>query len=140
MALTRSKVEAGFEEKYHNFTYFLDDGDKEFSMLRDLCMGAVKDEQLLSNIKFCNDKFEIPPVRSFCVNYEDEIKEILEKLGKETLTPKQKRGLGAFWGAVFKCCLGYEKSDNKPVPLKDLGVSTASYFYPNPDNKNSKGE
>lgn len=139
MSLNKNEVEGQFQENYPNFKYFLDK-NKEFSGLLNLCCQAACDEQMLSNIIFCNDYFQIPPVRSFCVTYEKDIKEILKKLGEEELTPKQKRGIGAFWGAVFKGCLGYEKSDNRPVPLKKLGVSTASYFQHNSDDKEDKSE
>ncbi len=136
--MTINKIKAGFEERYRHFIYFLEDADKEISMLRELCFEAAKDEQMLSNIRFCNDYFEIPPVRSFCARYKDRIDDILKEIDKKKLTDRQKRGLGAFWGAVFKGCLGYEKSDNKPVPLKHLDISTASYFYHDPVSNDGK--
>jgi hypothetical protein len=134
--MTINKIKAGFEERYRHFIYFLEDADKEISMLRELCFEAAKNEQLLANIRFCNDYFKIPPVRSFCANYKDKIGGILTQIDKKRLTDRQKRGIGAFWGAVFKGCLGYEKSDNKPVPLKHLDISTASYFYHDSDSEN----
>lgn len=129
MALNKKIVEDAFLEIYPNFKKFLDDNDKNVAALRKLCYQAACDEQILSNFIFCNDKFQIPPVRSFCAQYEDDIKKIRDNCVGNKLSDSLKRGLGAFWGAVFKGCLGYDEPVNKPVPLKEeLGVSTASFF------------
>ncbi|MBP5447134.1 MAG: hypothetical protein J6X95_03410, partial [Treponema sp.] len=73
MTLNKKMVEEKFLEIYPNFKKFLDDNNKEIVALRKLCFEAACDEQILSNIKFCNDYFEIPPVRSFCVFYKEKI-------------------------------------------------------------------
>ncbi|MBR5966471.1 MAG: hypothetical protein IK015_10195 [Treponema sp.] len=133
MKLDKKTVDGKFLEIYPNFKKFLDDNDKNVAELRKLCYKAACDEEILSNIRFCNDKFEIPPVRSFCAQFKDEIDTIRKNCVGEKLSDSLKRGLGAFWGSVFKGCLGYPRSENKPVPLKDFGVSTASFFYIDPD-------
>lgn len=135
MILNKEIVESKFLEIYPNFKKFLDDTNKDIVALRKLCFDAACDEHILSNMVFCNDKFEIPPVRSFCAQYKSEITEIIENCDGKKLSDPLKRGLGAFWGAVFRGCLRYPHAANKPVPLKDLGVSTASYFYHDSDSK-----
>ena len=128
-ALTAQMITEKFREKYHSFIYFLDDED--YADLRDLCFKAATDSELLSHIKFCNDTFHIQPVRTFLVCYKDEIKAMLDKSTNpdKKLTPEQKRGMGAFWGTVFKCLLGYTESKNAPLTMKEIGISTASYFF-----------
>ena len=124
--ITQALITANFRKLYHSFSYFWDDNDAVLVQLRNICCNAALDVELLSHIKFCNDVFCIPPVRTFCEFYKENILGITN--GKK-MTPAIKRGMGAFWGAVFKGCLNYKNSKNKPAPLKCIGLSTASYFY-----------
>ena len=140
MTLNKKMVEEKFLEIYPNFKKFLDDNNKEIVALRKLCFEAACDEQILSNIKFCNDYFEIPPVRRFCVLSKEKINEIKKNISESKLPDPLKRGLGAFWGAVFRGCLGYPYPENKPVPLSELGVSTASYFCKQKKDKRAKSK
>ena len=121
-----AQLETGFLKMYANFSPFYYD-DKN-APLKNLCLDAASDTELLSHIVFCNDVFKIPPVKTFLeVRKED----LVKITGDENafLSDFQKRAIGAFWGFVFKGILGYKSSKNVTVSLnKMFRVSTASYF------------
>ena len=122
MSITKEEITAQFRKKYHSFTYFL---DEEFSGLCGACFEAATDAEFLSHVKFCNDVYQIPPVRTFLVCNKGKV---ISATGGKILSDKEKRGIGAFWGTVFKCSLGYKESKNSIFPKNDFGVTTASYF------------
>ena len=121
-----AQLETGFLKMYANFSPFYH--DEKNSPLKNLCLDAASDTELLSHIVFCNDVFKIPPVKTFLeVRKED----LVKITGNENafLSDFQKRAIGAFWGFVFKGILGYKSSKNVTVSLnKMFRVSTASYF------------
>ena len=89
------------------------------------CFEAATDADFLSHVKFCNDVYQIPPVRTFLVCNKGKV---ISATGGKRLSDKEKRGIGAFWGTVFKCSLGYKEAKKSMVPKNDFGVTTASYF------------
>lgn len=122
------KIYELFQKFYPGFCFFLTESDCAF--LLNLCIDFVSDEQLLSNIQFCNDIFKIPPVKTFLLYNEETINKQFCTKGENKIvfTDKQKRGIGAFWGTVFKGLLNYSDSKNIAVSLSQFNVSTASYF------------
>ncbi len=122
------KIFNQFQTLYPGFCFFIT--DDEYSFLSNLCIECVKDKELLSNIKFCNDIFKIPPVKTFLVYNEEKIINHFgtKSSSKIQFTDKQKRGIGAFWGTIFKGILNYSESKNVTVSLAKYNVSTASYF------------
>lgn len=116
----------GFLKMYTNQTPFCN--DEKNVPLRELCLSAAVDSELLSNIIFCNDVFKIPPVKTFLEVKKEELVKITDD-DSAILSDFQKRAIGAFWGFVFKGILGYSSSKNVTVSMnKMFHVSTASYF------------
>ena len=121
-----SRFNDEFLKMYTNQSSFCN--DESNAPLKDLCILAASDTELLGHIVFCNDVFKIPPVKTFLEVYKEELVKIT---GDEAsiLSDFQKRAIGAFWGFVFKGILGYSLSKNVTVSLnKMFRVSTASYF------------
>lgn len=131
--LLLSTIESGFAERYSNFKEF--QTDSVFKPLWDLCMKTVADSQQLNIIVFCNDTYEMPPVKVFVdLNRSDiealcqsESTSLFDENGRFKTYTKQ--SLGAFWGMVFRFGLLYQ--DRKSVFVvreKYFGISTASRF------------
>jgi hypothetical protein len=94
----------------------------------DKCMGTVLDGDLLMNIVFCNDVFGIPPVRTFLTYYRDDFI-LLTGRADARLDTFVKRGIGAFWGMVFKFALRYAWQRSVSVPMGEcFMVKTASAY------------
>lgn len=140
----REMTKNGFCEKYKNFRDF--QKDEKYSPMWELCMHTLERRDLLLNMIFCNDVYQIPPIRTFIeINRED-----LEKLKAEDkeeiffengeLKTFIKQSIGAYWGMVFKYVLGYaERRTVSVVREKNFGVQSASRFYCSEDeNENRK--
>ena len=112
------KVTTGFSVNYPHFKEFQQNG--EYLPYWDQCMKSVADRDLLINIIFCNDVFGIPPVKTFLTYYRDDF---IRLTGDERarLDTFAKRGIGAFWGMVFKYVLRYTEQ-------KSVSVSMNGYF------------
>lgn len=129
------KIEEGISQRYTQFEGLINSED--FRPFKELCMDMASNPELLGHVKFCNDLFHIPPVKTFLLyNLEkiqtlvDDITAPLSEKEKETQERMLKRSMGAFWGAVFKGALEYQNSQTVTVSLqKPLKVSTASYFF-----------
>lgn len=121
----KEKLEREFLIKYKNFKNFKE-GD--FKPYFDLCMKSLDNYKFFTYMKTCNDLNKIPPVKSFLLYYE---KEVLDLIGDdETLDTYCKRGIGAFFGMLFKYVLGYSKQAKsiKITLNKRFKISTASVF------------
>lgn len=121
-----SKVELQFSDYYKQFKDFQLKG--EYRAYWELCMEAVRDAELLGHIVFCNDLFRIPPVKTFLLYYEQELVRIT---GREdaALDSYVKRAIGAFWGMVFKVCLGYQAQESVSISLTQrFMVRTATCY------------
>jgi len=94
--------------------------NQEYRPYWDKCMEALGDRDLLVNIIFCNDIFAIPPVKTFLTYYRDDFILLTGKKNAQ-LDTFVKRGIGAFWGMVFKFVLGY-------MGQKSVSVSMNEYF------------
>jgi len=109
----------GFAVTYYNFKDFQQGA--EYQPYWDMCIKCINDKDLLMNIIFCNDVFAIPPIKTFLVVYRDDFVRITndERARLDTFV---KRGIGAFWGMVFKFVLGYREQ-------KSVSVSMDGYFF-----------
>lgn len=116
------KLYKEFSSTYKAFGGFID------SEYWNLCLSAVKDEELLGHMIFCNDMLNLPPAHVFL-----RIKKIPGKL-----TETEKRSIGAFWGFVFRFVFGYPHQQSVTIilskqereELKDTAtVRTATYFF-----------
>ncbi len=100
----------------------------EYRPYWDKCMEAVSDRELLSHIVFCNDLFQIPPVKTFLSYYRDDFIALTGE-PNAVLPLFVKKSIGAFWGMVFKFALGYTGQENVSVSLnRYFMVRTATYF------------
>jgi len=116
----RQSLEANFTRYYKAFSGFL----KTPGTIRDRCFDAIADPALLSHLIFANDYLKIPPVVSFVAYYGDEIPEFVK--GQDDYL---KKGLGAFWGYVFRYILEYENAESVwVVPMNSKNIKTASIF------------
>ncbi len=112
------QVEQRFADVYNHFKEL--QHRPEYSRYWDKCIESLANRDLLVNIIFCNDTFEIPPVKTFLTIFREDFIEIT---GDEwaRLDPFVKRGIGAFWGMVFKFVLGYTEQ-------RSVSISTGGYF------------
>ena len=119
-------IEEKFFEIYAHFREFQE--NKEYECYWNKCIEAISDEQLLSNIVFCNDVFCIPPVKTFLTYYRDDFIVMTGKANAE-LPVFVKKSIGAFWGMVFKYALKYKGQKSVSVSMNEyFKVKTATYF------------
>ena len=84
--------------------------------------------RISSHVIFCNDVFSIPPVKTFLTYYRDYFISLSDK-PKAELDVFVKKGIGAFWGMVFKTVLKYQEQKSVSVSMYDYFiVKTASCF------------
>ena len=125
----RTYIEENFSEIYTHFKEFKE--NQEYAPYWNKCIEAISDEQLLSNIVFCNDIFCIPPVKSFLTYYKDDFIVLTGKSDAE-LPVFVKKSIGAFWGMVFKYGLKYKGQKSVSVSMNEyFMVKTATYFIKN---------
>ncbi len=112
------RVEQRFADVYNHFKELQQ--KPEYRPYWDKCIESLANRDLLVNIIFCNDTFEIPPVKTFLTVYREELVKITgDELAR--LDPFVKRGIGAFWGMVFKFVFGYTEQ-------RSVSISTGGYF------------
>ena len=86
--LIKTELVNNFSSMYKPFTNFQNNNP-----IWDSCMNTAMDSELLNNIIFCNDTLQIPPVKVFLA---------LNPNIASNIDDFQKKGIGAFWGFVFK--------------------------------------
>lgn len=122
-----TKTEACFAEQYANFGQF--QRDFAYKPYWDKCVEAISDRDLLSHIVFCNDLFEIPPVKTFLLYYKKDFTAITGR-DDAYLDDFVKKSIGAFWGMVFRFVLGYRERKSVSVSMSSFfGVKTATCFW-----------
>ena len=120
------KIENEFSQSYVHFKEF--QNNPQYKAYWDKCMEAVTDAELLSHIVFCNDVFGIPPVKTFLTYYKEYFIQLTDD-PKALLDVYIKKSIGAFWGMVFKFCLGYNEQKSVSVSMYDYFViKTATCF------------
>ena len=120
------QIEDGFAGTYTHFKEFQQ--KDEYRAYWDKCMESVADRDLLKCITFCNDIFSIPPLKTFLTYYRDDFI-LLTGDDKARLDIFVKRGIGTFWGMVFKFVLGYSEQRSVSVSMYDYFiVKTASVY------------
>ena len=113
------QVTDDFTEKYSHFKEF--QHNPMYQPYWNKCIESIKDSDFLKCVIFCNDVFSIPPVKTFLTYYRDDFIQLTgDKSAK--LDTFVKRGIGAFWGMVFKFVLGYTVN-------KSMSVSMHEYFF-----------
>ena len=122
----RQFIEDNFSTIYTHFREFQE--NELYAGYWNKCIAAICDEQLLSHIVFCNDIFCIPPVKTFLTYYKDDFIVLTGKSNAE-LPVFVKKGIGAFWGMVFKFALNYKGQKSVSVSMNDyFKVKTATFF------------
>ena len=115
-----------FAETYVHFKDFQQ--NPEYRAYWDKCIEGVRDRDFLLCVIFCNDVFAIPPVKTFLTYYRDDF---ILLTGNENarLEAFVKRGIGAFWGMVFKFVLGYKGQESVSISMnRYFMVRTASTY------------
>ena len=111
-----------FLKTYKGTEKFVTDEGREYYLL---FLDLLKDEELLSHIKFVNDVLGEAPLATF-IKYEREY--LKKSVFDKKMTPVQKRGLGACFGYLYKFIYcGYESEQNWFNDEK-TGIKTASCF------------
>ncbi|MDR3332494.1 MAG: hypothetical protein LBT08_07685 [Synergistaceae bacterium] len=120
------KTEGEFAEKYANFREF--QYDVKYRAYWDKCMEAISNRDLLLHIVFANNLFEIPPVKTFLLYYRKDFTVITGRPDAR-LDDFVKKGIGAFWGMVFRFVLDYQDKKSVSVSMSEFfGVKTATCF------------
>jgi hypothetical protein len=115
-----------FSDIYTHFKEFQQ--NPEYRRYWDKCIESVRDRDFLVSVIFCNDVFAIPPVKTFLSYYRDEFI-LLTGNADARLDIFVKRGIGAFWGMVFKFVLGYTEQKSVSVSMNDyFFVKTATVY------------
>lgn len=116
MTITGKEIErvfrADFPKRYKRFSGFIDSGD-----LWDRFNATIHDDQLMRNIKFCNDVMLIPPVKVFIM---------AQKTALHGLKNTEKQTIGAAFGFVFKDIFGYTVQEKVSCVVNT--VKSASRF------------
>ena len=125
------RIENEFSDCYPHFKEF--QKNPEHAKYWNKCISAVRDNELLSHIIFCNDIFCIPPVKTFLTYYKNDFVQLTGN-EKAVLDIYVKKSIGALWGMVFKFVLGYKGQKSVSISMNDFFmVKTATYFIKNPE-------
>jgi len=124
------QITDGFVGAYPHFKEFQERDDYRGYWSK--CVESVMDRDFLVCVIFCNDMFAIPPVKTFLTYYrEDCIALTGDKQAR--LDTFVKRGIGAFWGMVFKFVFGYTEQKSVSVSMNEyFMVKTASVYAGKP--------
>ena len=113
--------EQDFLRTYRGTEKFVTTESKYFHLFLEL----LKDDDLLTKIKFANDVLHIPPIKTFILYQREYLK---NDVFYEKMSPIAKRGLGACFGYLYKFI--YKGYESEPTWFNDekTGIKTASYF------------
>lgn len=114
--------EEDFLKTYKGTEKFVTDEGREYYLL---FLELLKNEELLSHIKFANDVLEEPPLKTFILHERDYLK---KAVFDQKMTPVQKRGIGACFGYLYKFIYGGYESEQSWFNDDKTGIKTASYF------------
>ena len=121
----------GFADKYAHFKDLQQ--NEEYRAYWNKCVESLSDRDFLVCVVFCNDVFGIPPVKTFLTAYTEDFIQITGD-ERARLDIFVKRGIGAFWGMVFKFVLGYTEQKSVSVSMNEyFMVKTASVYAGKPD-------
>ncbi|PRR81489.1 hypothetical protein [Clostridium luticellarii] len=114
----KTELENNFTSVYKPFTNFPNNNP-----VWSTCMATAKNASVLNNIIFCNDILKLPPVKVFLA---------LNPNIASNIDNFQKKGIGAFWGFIFKSIFEYTSQKKTSTGNKD--IKTATYFYNQANN------
>lgn len=114
--------EQDFLKTYKGTEKFVTDEGREYYLL---FLELLKDEELLSHIRFANDVLKEPPLKTFIL-YEREY--LKRNVFDKQMTPVQKRGIGACFGYLYKFIYGGYDSEQSWFNDEKTTIKTASFF------------
>jgi len=124
------QVSEGFADRYEHFKEF--QRNPTYRAYWDLCLDAIADRDFLLCVVFCNDVFEIPPIKTFLTYHRDRLI-VLTGDEKAKLDLFVKRSMGAVWAMAFKFVLGYSEQKSVSVSMSEyFQVKTASMYSGKP--------
>ena len=121
-----SYVMDNFATVYPHFKDFQQ--NEKYRAYWDICINTLRDKELVVCIKFCNDLFAIPPVKTFLTYYREDFIKIMGS-EKAALDNFIKRSIGAFWGMIFKYVLEYRIQKSVSVSMKDCFMIKSASVY-----------
>lgn len=111
-----------FLKTYKGTEKFVTDEGREYYLL---FLGLLKNEELLSHIKFANDVLGEAPLVTF-IKYE---RDFLQKdVFNKKMSPVQKRGIGACFGYLYKFIYGGYEAQSCWFNDNNTTIQTASKF------------
>ncbi len=114
--------EENFLKKYKGTEQFVNGTGREYYLL---FLELLKNEELLSHIKFANDVLGEPPLKTF-ISYE---RDYLKKdVFNSVMTTTQKRGIGACFGYLYTFIYGGYESESCWFNDGKTKIKTASKF------------
>ena len=113
--------EEEFLRVYKGSATFVTEENRYYRLLLEL----LKDEVLLSHIRFANDTLSVPPLKSFILYERDVLK---KDVFREEMSRNAKRGLGACFGYLYKVIYGGYEAEQGWVNDDETGVKTASFY------------
>ena len=126
MKTLQFQIDNEFLNHYKNFKKFKEGSYKSYW---ELCFSSLSNRDFLSYMILCNDLNSTPPVKSFLLYHQKQIKDLT---GNDNckLDSFIRRSIGAFFGMLFQFILGYNPSKTKSirVSMYDFGLLTASVF------------
>ena len=122
----------GFAQKYPQFRDF--QANESYFSYWKLCLQTLQDRDLLGHIIFCNDLFNIPPVKTFLCFYTEELVAITG-LADAKIEDYIKKSIGAFWGYVFKVVFEYTEQKSVSVSLNQKFMVKTATYYTSPQKK-----
>lgn len=114
--------EEDFLKTYKGTEKFATEEGREYYLL---FLELLKNEEILSHIRFANDVFGEPPLKTFIIYERDCLK---KAVFDKKMTPVQKRGIGACFGYLYKFIYGGYESEQSWFNDEKTGIKTASYF------------
>ena len=131
----RSVIVKDFAQTYNPFQKFA--SDAEYAPLWDLLLKTASCRDNMIIIRFCNDVYNMPPVKVFADICRSQLNELRKNDVKNIFFDVSgnmhayiKRAIGAFWSMVFRFALGYTKYKSVAiVKERYYGIQTASRFY-----------
>lgn len=121
--ITMEWNEEDFLKTYKGTEKFVTDEGREYYLL---FLELLKNDELLSHIKFANDVLGEPPLKTFILHEREYLK---KGVFAKKMTPVQKRGIGACFGYLYKFIYGGYESEQSWFNDEKTTIKTASYFF-----------
>ena len=122
--------EQDFLKNYHVTEAFMTTESRYYKLFLEL----LKEDELMTSIRFANDVLKVPPLKSFILYHREVLR---DDFFNEKMSPSVRRGLGSCFGYLYKFIYGGYEAEQVWFGDTLTGTKTASYFKkPTSDLKN----